>query len=202
VLRLGARRATPVDVRVVSATNRDLETLVRKGEFREDLYWRLNVVTVKLPPLRQRREDVPLLIDHLLDRFNRELGLAVRGMSPLARRLLVEYDWPGNVRELENTLCRAMILCDGDLLTERDLPPRIRGELGGNAGAALSDLHPLRLADAVDEATARLEKVLILARLAECKGNRTAAADSLGISRKTLFNKMRQYALTWDGDVE
>ena len=202
VQRLGARHATPVDVRVVSATNRDLETLVRKGEFREDLYWRLNVVTVKLPPLRQRREDVPLLIDHLLDRFNRELGLAVRGMSPLARRLLVEYDWPGNVRELENTLCRSMILCEGDLLTERDLPPRIRGELGGDAGAALSDLHPLRLADAVDEATARLEKVLILARLAECKGNRTAAADSLGISRKTLFNKMRQYALTWDGDEE
>ncbi len=199
VTRLGARRPTPVDVRVIAATHRDLEQRARAGEFREDLYWRLNVVTVRLPPLKRRKEDVPLLVDHLLERFNRELGLAVRGVTPVARRLLSEYEWPGNVRELENTLCRAMVLCEGDVLSERDLPPRIRGEAEPEGGAP-AGLRPLRLSDAVAEATERLERVLILARLAEHGGNRTAAAESLGVSRKTLFNKMRQYRLTWEGE--
>ncbi len=200
VTRLGARQPTPVDVRVIAATHRDLEERVRAGAFREDLYWRLAVVTLQLPPLRRRRGDVPLLVDHLLDRFNHELGLAIRGLSPGARRLLAEYDWPGNVRELENTLCRAMVLCEGDTLGERDLPPRIRGELP--EAATRSDLKSLRLADAVSEATGRLERMLILARLAEHQGNRTAAAESLGISRKTLFNKMRQHQLNWGADEE
>jgi DNA-binding NtrC family response regulator len=202
VVRLGAGRPTAVDVRVIAATNRDLSQMVKSGTFREDLYWRLNVVTVKLPPLRKRREDIGLLIDHLLDRFNRELGVAVKGVSPAARRQLTAYDWPGNVRELENTMCRAMILCEGDTLAERDLPPRVRGEVDGEAAAASSDLQPLRLAHAVEEATARLEKMLILGRLAEHRGNRTAAAEGLGISRKTLFNKMRQYRISWEGEAE
>ncbi len=200
VTRLGARRPTPVDVRVIAATHRDLEERVRAGTFRQDLFWRLAVVTLELPPLRRRREDVPLLVDHLLDRFNRELGLAIRGLAPGARRLLAEYDWPGNVRELENTLCRAMVLCEGDSLAEADLPPRIRGELP--EAAARSDLNPMRLADAIAEATGRLERMMILARLAEHGGNRSAAAESLGISRKTLFNKMRQHQLSWGADEE
>jgi DNA-binding NtrC family response regulator len=201
VTRLGAARPRSVDVRVIAATNRDLSQMVKTGAFREDLYWRLNVVTVNLPPLKRRREDIRLLVDHLVDRFNRELGLAVKGISPGARRLLMAYDWPGNVRELENTICRAMVLCEGSSLSERDLPPRVRGELEGD-GAPASDLSPMRLADAVQEATARLEKMMILARLAEHHGSRTAAADALGISRKTLFNKMRQYGLTWAGEEE
>jgi transcriptional regulator with PAS, ATPase and Fis domain len=102
-------RAKTVDVRVIAATNQDLSQMVKGGAFREDLYWRLNVVTVKLPALRKRREDIGLLVDHLLDRFNRELGVAVKGVSPAARRLLVAHDWPGNVPRLENTICRAMI---------------------------------------------------------------------------------------------
>ncbi len=201
VVRLGSVRPKTVDVRVIAATNKDLSQMVKGGAFREDLYWRLNVVTVKLPPLRKRREDIGLLVDHLLDRFNRELGVAVKGVSPAARRLLVAHDWPGNVRELENTICRAMILCEGDTLTERDLPPRVRGEAEA-AAAAASDLQPLRLADAVQEATARLEKMMILARLAEHRGSRKAAAEGLGISRKTLFNKMRQYGISWEGEEE
>ena len=197
VMRIGSRRPTPIDVRVVAATNQNLEQAVGAGRFREDLYWRINVVSIKLPALRDRPGDLPLLVDHYLDRFNRELGLAIRSMRQDARGLLHAYDWPGNVRELENTICRAMVLCDGDVLTPRDLPPRIRGDQSGEDGIAAS-LDRMHLADVVGEATARLEKRLIAARLTMCDGNRTATAESLGVSRKTLFNKMRQYHITVD----
>ncbi len=197
IQRVGARTSRPVDVRVVAATNKDLEKESREGRFREDLYWRLNVVHLRLPALRERRADLPILIDHFVDRFNRELGLAVEAIAPDARQLLCEYPWPGNIRELENTICRTMILCEGNTLTLADLPGRVRGETEGGA-APRSDLSRLSLADAVAEASERLEKVMILSRLAEQKGSRTATAESLGISRKTLFNKMRQYGLTGD----
>jgi DNA-binding NtrC family response regulator len=195
ITRLGATRPRPIDVRVVAATNRNLEQAVSRGAFREDLYWRINVVNIKLPPLRDRREDLPLLIDYFLDHFNKELGLAVKAVSSDAKALLLNYHWPGNVRELENTLCRAMILCECSELSVQDLPPRIRGE--SEAGQALpSDQGHVKLAEAVSQMTERLEKTLIVCRLAQLHGNRTAAAQSLGVSRKTLFNKMRQYGLT------
>jgi len=194
--KIGGKRPTRVDTRVIAATNKELERAVRKNEFREDLYWRINVVTIRLPPLRERRDDLPLLIDHLLDRFQRELKLSVKAITPEARSLLLNFNWPGNVRELENTLCRAMILCDGDTLLPADLPPRIRGELAAESLSSSSDLDGLKLSEAVREATERLEKMLIVARLAQHKGNRTATAESLGISRKTLFNKMREYSLS------
>src|SRR4051794_851191 len=161
IQRLGARAARAVDVRVIAATNKDLEKESREWRFREDLYWRLNVVHVRLPALRERRADLPVLFDHFLDRFNRELGLAVQAIAPDTRQLLCEYDWPGNVRELENTICRAMILCEGDTLTLADLPGRVRGEPSGEGGSR-SDLSRLSLAEAVTEATERLEKVMIL----------------------------------------
>jgi DNA-binding NtrC family response regulator len=187
-----------VDVRVVAATNKDLEKESREGRFREDLFWRLNVVHIRLPSLRERRADLPILIDHFVDRFNRELGLAVESIAPDARQLLCEYPWPGNVRELENTICRTMILCEGNTLTLADLPGRVRGEPAEGVAGPRSDLSRLSLADAVAEASERLEKVMILSRLAEHRGSRTATAESLGVSRKTLFNKMRQYGLTGD----
>jgi nitrogen regulation protein NR(I) len=198
IQRIGARAARSVDVRVVAATNKDLEKESREGRFREDLFWRLNVVHIRLPALRERRADLPILIDHFVERFNRELGLAVEAIAPDARQLLCEYPWPGNVRELENTICRTMILCEGDTLTVADLPGRVRGEPAEGTGmsGARSDLSRLSLADAVAEASERLEKVMILSRLAEHRGSRTATAESLGVSRKTLFNKMRQYGLS------
>ena len=195
IQRVGGRAPRPVDVRVIAATNKDLEKESREGRFREDLYWRLNVVHVRLPPLRERRADLPVLIDHFLSRFNRELGLAVGAIAPDARRLLCDYAWPGNVRELENTICRSMILCEGDTLTVADLPGRVRGE-EAEGTAPRSDLARLSLATAVTEATERLEKMMIVSRLAENRSSRTATAESLGISRKTLFNKMRQYGLS------
>jgi DNA-binding NtrC family response regulator len=199
VVRIGSAQPRPVDVRVIAATNKDLEKEVAAGRFREDLFWRLNVVQIRLPPLHERRQDLVLLFDHFLDRINRELGLSVQGISPEARQLLVDYPWPGNVRELENTLCRAMILCDGEVLTAKDLPGRLRGESPDGAAPPVSDLEEMTLVDAVAQATERLEKRMILSRLASCRNNRTATARSLGVSRKTLFNKMRQYDLGEDG---
>ena len=209
VTRLGGRRAIQLDVRVIAATNIDLAAAVERKQFRDDLYWRLNVVRLVLPSLRDRREDIPLLVDHLLDRFNRELGLQVKAISPDARGLLRVYDWPGNVRELENAICSSMIMCEGGVVTVRDLPPRIRGEADKAAGLGPVENVTERgittgtLAEAVKAATERLEKMMIVSRLAEHRGNRSATADSLGISRKTLFNKMRQYELSdEDTDVE
>jgi DNA-binding NtrC family response regulator len=199
VQRIGARAPRPVDVRVIAATNKDLEKEARAGRFRDDLFWRLNVIHIRLPPLHERRGDLPILIDHLIDRFNRELGLAVEHIAMDARQALYEYRWPGNIRELENTICRAMILCEGNGLRLADLPARVRGELPeGEAETPRSDLARLSLADAVAGATERLEKMMILSRLAEHRGSRTTTAESLGISRKTLFNKMRQYGLSGD----
>jgi DNA-binding NtrC family response regulator len=209
VTRLGGRNVIKLDVRVIAATNVDLRSSVHHGKFREDLYWRLNVVRVRLPGLRERPEDVTLIVDHLIDRFNNELGLEVKSIKPDARRLLLLYDWPGNVRELENVICSAIIMCEGGKIRVRDLPPRIRGETveestesGPRTGARQQGLSALNLADAVKEATERLEKVMISSRLAEMEGNRTATAESLGISRKSLFNKMRQYNLTDEEIIE
>jgi len=202
IQRVGGRGSRPVDVRVVAATNKDLEKESREGRFREDLFWRLNVMHIRIPSLRERPADLPLLIDHFVGRFNRELGLAVESIAPDARQLLCEHAWPGNVRELENTICRAMILCEGETLTLADLPGRVRGETSGEGGPPRSDLSHLSLADAVVEATERLEKVMILSRLAEHQGSRTATAESLGVSRKTLFNKMRQYGLSGEEPEE
>lgn len=198
VTRLGGRSPVKVDIRVIAATNIDLKSSVEQGRFREDLYWRLNVVKLTLPSLRQRREDIPLLVDHFLERFNRELGLGVKAISSDARRLLDIYEWPGNVRELENALCSAMIMCEGGEVRIGDLPPRVRGEAEGSQSFATRDVTQLTLTEAVGEVTERMEKMMILSRLAEMNGNRTATAESLGISRKTLFNKMRQYGLSDD----
>ncbi|MEW6208058.1 MAG: sigma-54 dependent transcriptional regulator [Acidobacteriota bacterium] len=197
VTRLGGRAATKINIRVIAATNVDLRSAINEGRFREDLYWRLNVVRIALPSLRDRREDIPVLIDHFLDRFNRQLGLAVQSISADARRLLAVYDWPGNVRELENALCSAMIMCEGGVVRINDLPSRIRGEAEGHSSR---DLTRLSLSEATREATEKLERMMILSRLSEMNGNRTATAESLGISRKTLFNKMRQYGLSDEGD--
>jgi DNA-binding NtrC family response regulator len=199
IIRLGGQTATKLDVRIIAATNVDLKAAVEQGRFREDLYWRLNVVKLSIPALRDRREDIPLLIDHLLERFRKETGLEVKAVAADARQLLQMYEWQGNVRELENVICSAMIMCDGRIITARDLPPRIRGEIEGEpsagADATSTDIANLSLAEAVRHATEKLEKVMIVSRLSAMDGNRTATAESLGISRKTLFNKMRQYRL-------
>jgi two-component system response regulator AtoC len=191
IRRVGGERPQAVDVRVIAATNKDLAQEVGEKRFRDDLFWRLNVVSLRLPPLRERREDLPLLIDHFIARFDRELGLEVKSMEPETLQLLLHYPWPGNVRELENALCHAMILCDGKALTPADLPSRLRGSSTGSEADALD----LTLAAAVQQASGRLERAMIIARLAAIGGHRGATAKSLGISRRTLFSKMRRFGL-------
>jgi DNA-binding NtrC family response regulator len=197
VTRIGAQSPTKVDVRVIAATNVDLRAAVEAGKFRDDLYWRLNVIKLRIPSLRERREDIPLIIDYMFERFNRELGLEVLSITPEARQLLELYEWPGNIRELENTICSAMIMCEDGLVQTQDLPPRLQGETVSKADGESTghDINKSSLADVVKEATERLEKVVIVSRLSQMHGNRTATAESLGVSRKTLFNKMRQYGL-------
>jgi two-component system response regulator AtoC len=189
VRRIGDNRAIKVDVRIAAATHRDLNAEVKAGRFREDLYYRINVLHIHVPPLRERREDVPLLIDHCLDQNNARLGTSIRAISPDARRLLLEYPWPGNVRELENTIERAMVLCEGDTLTEADLPERIH-----------QARDPVRLQLTSGELsikkTARvIEEVLIRRALQQTKGNRTRAAALLEISHRALLYKIKDYQI-------
>jgi two-component system, NtrC family, response regulator AtoC len=177
VRRVGANEAIPVDVRVVAATNKDLARQVKEGRFREDLYYRINVVTLRLPPLRERREDIPLLAEHFAAKHGRPEGAAI---TPPARELLLAYDWPGNVRELENVIARALALNHSGLVVPEDLPDRLRG-LPPAVPAARSAERPT---------LAEVERRYAAQVLAETGGNKTHAAEILGIDRKTLYRIM------------
>jgi len=179
---LGATRSERADVRVIAATNRDLLARCREGAFREDLYYRINVVRVELPPLRRRKEDLPLLADQFVARFNRLQGKAVSGLDPEALSLLMAYDWPGNVRELENVIERAFILCSAGRIGLPHLPETLTGAAAGTALAAGGGLR---------DARAALDAQTIRAALDHADGNRLLAARELGVHKTTLFRKMR-----------
>jgi DNA-binding NtrC family response regulator len=182
--RLGGKSEVEVDVRVICATNRDLKEEIKRGRFREDLYFRLHVFTIHLPPLKERREDVPLLVQHFIEKFNAETGKRVQGVSPGAMAILHDYAWPGNIRELRNTVERAMILTDGEMIDEEHLPPDMRPTRPG--AAMLRVPLGLQLRD--------VEKEYILASLQKNGGNKARTAELLGISEKTLYNKLNRYA--------
>ena len=187
--RVGSNQTIRSDVRVIAATNRNLEEAIRKGTFREDLYYRLNVVTVSLPPLRERKEDIPLLVEHFLKKYNRENKKNVTSLSKEARDLLMHYDYPGNVRELENIVERAVVLCRGDALTTQDLPLNLRE---GQAEAVLErDRGTQSLPDTLEE----IERQLIVKALERSGGVQTKAAEELGISERVLRYKMKKYSL-------
>ncbi len=198
VTRLGSSTPIAVDVRVIAATHRDLRAEVTKGTFREDLFYRLDVLAIHLPSLRERPEDLPVLIDHIVQALAAELRSDVRTVSPEARALLAAYDWPGNVRELQNALRRAMVMAEGSVLKAMDLPARIRGF---EEDADMTEGAHGALAETVAKAVERLERGLIVSALAECRGSRTQTALRLGINRKTLFTKLKQYGLA-DADEE
>ena len=182
---LGAVASVDADVRVVTATNRDLRQEMGRGRFRDDLYYRLNVVRVDLPRLAERKEDIPLLVEHFVARQNAERGRSVQGVTPGALRALMDYDYPGNVRELENAVEHGFVLCRGDLIDARGLPPEIRGpDLAPSPGGE-GALDPLRAAEA--EA--------IRQTLARFDGHRQKSADALGIHKTTLLRKMKRLGL-------
>jgi two-component system response regulator HydG len=184
---LGSSRTVTVDIRVMAATNRDLSKEVQEGRFREDLFYRLNVVPLTVPPLKERREDIPLLADHFLAIFREKNRKPVKAISGKALDLLARYDWPGNVRELENCIERAVILARDEAIVPADLPPQIQQQPQTSDEAALGLPYGISLD--------QMEKALILKTLEETGGNRTRAAEILGINRRTLQNKLRDYGI-------
>jgi two-component system, NtrC family, response regulator AtoC len=187
--RVGSNKTLSADVRLVTATNKDLAGLVREGRFREDLFFRLRVVVIQLPPLRERREDIPLLAQSFVREFAAENGKRVADFTPDAMEALLACAWPGNVRELRTALEHAVVLCRGERLSVRDLPATVRGPAPEPASAARAAApeSPLKVKEA--------EKQLIVRALKECGGNRTAAAEKLGLSRRTLHRKLHTYQL-------
>ena len=189
VTRIGGTRLIPVNVRIVAATNRDLESEVKTGNFRLDLLYRLNVFTLELPPLRERKEDIPLLADFFIRKHNEVLNLSVKSITPAAMDRLCAYDWPGNIRDLENAIQSAMILCLDGMIDVQQLPARIKGYEQSDSSITLGDSNDIR------EVNAQVEKELIQETLKKFGDNRTLTAEALNISRKTLFNKMKKYGL-------
>ncbi len=202
--RVGSNKTITSDVRIVAATNRDLEKLVKEGTFREDLYFRLRVVPIKMPPLRERREDIPLLAKHFLREVAKENSKSVGEFTPEAMDCLVQYNWPGNIRELRTAVEHAVVLCRGESITVKDLPVYARNnqaagsrfesepqpeqesdEEGGDGETPASERSSVRQA----------EKQLIMRALQECNGNKTLAAQRIGMSRRTLHRKIRRYQL-------
>ncbi len=190
IQRVGGDKTIQVDVRIVAATNRDLDEDVSSGKFREDLYYRLNVVHLIVPPLKDRLEDIPLLAQHFLNNYAEKNRKRIKGFTPLAMDMLLKYDWPGNVRELENAVERAVILVTGDYISEKELPltitrPYIRETRTANLGPAIDRLQSLE----------DIEKVAILSALASAGGNKSEAARKLKITRRTLYKKLQKFGV-------
>ena len=184
---VGGNRTISLNVRVILATNQDLKTLVDAGQFREDLYYRINVINIYLPALRRRIEDIPLLCRHFLDKYAWESGHTIHGFSEEAMNALAHYDWPGNVRELENVVQRAVVLSRGRYVTVEDLPPALQPQ--EPEPIEEEEIIPLK------KAISKWEKRIILEALDACGGSRKDAAEQLGINRTTLYNKMRRYGI-------
>jgi DNA-binding NtrC family response regulator len=182
--RVGGEETIEVDVRVIAATNRDLKEAIGQGEFREDLYYRLNVVNIHIPPLRERTDDIPLLISSFLTEFAQASSKRIEGIDARARTALYNYSWPGNVRELRNCIESAVVMCRGSQITVEDLPPHIH---------VSGDKNFVRIG--LGQSLAEAEREIIRAVLLQQNGNKTRAAELLGIGRKTLHRKIQEYGL-------
>ena len=184
---LGSVQTLKVDVRVIAATNKDLTQEVKEGRFREDLFYRLNVVPISLPPLRERKEDIPALAQHFFEVYRDKNQKGVKDISNKTMDLLNRYDWPGNIRELENCLERAVIMARGEVIAPADLPPHIQILSRKEEGQAIDFPSGISLNE--------VERALILKTLEETGGNRSRAAEILGINRRTLLNKLKEYGM-------
>jgi DNA-binding NtrC family response regulator len=182
--RVGGEQTIEVNVRVIAATNRDLKKEIATGNFREDLYYRLNVVHIHVPPLRERKDDIPLMITSFLQEFTKENGKKIEGIDNRSRAALYKYDWPGNIRQLRNCIESAVVMCSGNIITVDDLPPGIAKD---------SDINSISIPSGITMAEA--EKIVISENLAINKGNKSKTADILGIGRKTLHRKIDEYGI-------
>lgn len=183
--RVGGTATLKVDLRIIAATNQDLDALVKDGRFRQDLYYRLHVFPIKVPPLRERADDIPLLVSHIIEKRKKNVNKQIEGIGPQATALLMAQSWPGNVRELENVIQRMMVVCKGEILDLQDLPTEMRGTEGGVSDKATG----------LKGISQESEKKAVIDALFKAGGNVTRAAQSLRISRATLQNKMKLYQL-------
>jgi two-component system nitrogen regulation response regulator NtrX len=188
--RVGGRETIRVDVRVIAASNRDLLSLIAVGAFREDLFYRLNVIPIEVPPLRTRKDDIPALVDHFIRVFCAENGKRLKTMTPPALTYFMTYDWPGNVRELRNMVERLVIMVPGDTIRPEDVPSPPRPKAETPAASAPGDGKPLK------EARDSFERAYILAELRAQDWNMTRTAERLGIERSHLYRKIRAYGIT------
>ncbi|WP_353095588.1 sigma 54-interacting transcriptional regulator [Tissierella praeacuta] len=193
--RVGGKESIPIDVRIIVASNVSLEKMVKENKFRSDLFYRLNVIKVVIPPLRKRKEDIPLIADNLLDKLNFQLGMSVPSISDEVKKKLQEYDWPGNIRELQNVVERAMNMSWGEVLEWKHFSPyfenkKLRKNHGINNELSIHD-NELLIKDMKD----RLEKETIIQALSKCNNNKTQAANILGISRTLLYKKIEKYSI-------
>ena len=189
ITRLGSNKVKTVDVRIIAATNKNLEEMIANGEFREDLFYRLNVVQINLPPLRQRKEDIPLLIDHFIKKFSEINGKTVTGISREALDKLMKHDYPGNIRELENIIERAVIFARDKIITVNDLPSQLENI------ATISLLDPKNLGDGYDEKVKAFEREMIKEALSQTNGNKSAAARLLKITERHLRSRLERLGL-------
>jgi DNA-binding NtrC family response regulator len=205
IVRVGANKPVKVDIRIIAATNQNLEAMVAARSFREDLYFRLNVLPIRIPPLRERRTDIPMLVAHFIGMYNPRLNRSMQGIEDDALSALERYHWPGNVRELENAIQRAMVMSPGAMVTLEGLPANIRSAPGAPLAPAGEAIHgfdsamledfTVPLQDKVERLAEQIEVRLITAALHKANFHRQATADLLGISRKSLHNKMARYGL-------
>jgi DNA-binding NtrC family response regulator len=183
--RLGGKEEVHVDVRIVAATNRDVQAAMKAGELREDLYYRLSVIELHIPPLRERREDIPLLAAHFLELFQNKYGTPRKSLTPGALEALVGYHWPGNVREFKNLMERTVLVCPEDTIDARHLPAQV-----GGMREPASDIR-IAVGTTLEEAS----RLLIVRTLAACAGNKSLAAKTLGMSRKALYDRLKSYGV-------
>ncbi|MBR4629181.1 MAG: sigma-54-dependent Fis family transcriptional regulator [Treponema sp.] len=188
--RVGGEQTLEVDVRVIAATNKNLEEEVKAGRFREDLYFRLNGIKIEVPPLRDRKDDIPLLLNSFLTKFNKENSKDVKGFDNKSRSAIYKYDWPGNIRELEHCVESSVVMASGDMITLEDLPPTV-----SRSSSAEAISVPLGIT--MDEA----EKIIIMQNLVANNGNKSKTADVLGIGRKTLHRKLAEYGIDEDSET-
>src|SRR3989441_3597249 len=188
IRRVGATFEIPVDVRVVAATNRDLRAMVSDGRFRDDLYYRINVLSIGVPPLRERREDIPVLLDYFLKKHTKNTSRLIKGLAPETRRMMHEYAWPGNLRQLESAIARASLLCEGDMITPEDLPTEVQQETKG-IGPGAFKLPPEGIS------FEEVEKNLILQAMDQTDYNITKAAKLLGLTFRTLQYRLEKFGI-------
>ncbi|HAN9356566.1 TPA: AAA domain-containing protein [Escherichia coli] len=189
--RIGGHQTIKVDIRIIAATNRDLQAMVKEGTFREDLFYRLNVIHLILPPLRDRREDISLLANHFLQKFSSENQRDIIDIDPMAMSLLTAWSWPGNIRELSNVIERAVVMNSGPIIFSEDLPPQIRQPVCNAGEAKTAPVGERNLKEEIK----RVEKRIIMEVQEQQEGNRTRTALMLGISRRALMYKLQEYGI-------